>query len=295
MTSILHSSIRIMTPLLFAALGGLFTEMAGILNIGLEGLMVISAFISVTVAGVTGSLALGILAGMLSSAALSMVFAYAGIKLRANIFIAGIATNLLASSLTALLSVYFFGHGGVYRFGSFPALFALPRPQWTGAAGEVLLGHSGLVYLSWLCVGISSLLIYKTPLGLRIRGTGYNARSMMTIGLSPDRYRFLAVLFCGLFCGLAGASLSLSLQAHVPNVTAGRGWIALVIVYLGYRRPAGIVLAALLFGLAETLSNYSQGLLNVPAEIVLALPYLISLLALVGYAVWSRIRNRIFF
>ena len=291
MTAILHSSIRIMTPFLFAAIGGLFSEAAGILNIGLEGLMLISAFFCVTAAGFSGSLWVGIAAGVSAAMALAMIFAYASIRLKANIFIAGIATNLVAAALSALLASHIFGHRGVFRFSNFPTLPLVAKPSWIGWPGDILLGHNVLVYLSWLTAAACAIVLYKTPLGLRIRGTGLDSRTMVTLGLRPNRYRFAGVLVSGFTCGLAGCFLSLSLAAYVPNLTAGRGWIALVIIYLGFRKPLGIVIASLLFGVAESLSNYSQGFLSLPPEIIMAFPYIISIVALVGYSAWGYYRR----
>jgi len=285
--SILHNTLRIMTPLLLASLGGLFTELAGVLNIGLEGLMLTACFFSFFVAGTTGSALLGIVAGTLSSVLLAAVFGYTCLKLRSNLFITGIATNLLASALTGVLATRFFGHGGAFRFPEFPSLSQVPRPAWSGPVGDILLGHSWFVYLSWVAVLASAVVLYRIPFGLRLRAVGHDYRTVRTLGLNPLRYRFAAILISGLTCGLAGSYLSLSLEAFVPNITAGRGWIALVIIYLGFRRPFGIIAASLLFGLAEAFSNFSQGFLALPSHIILSFPYLISILALLLYSIWE--------
>jgi simple sugar transport system permease protein len=291
-TSILHNSLRIMTPLLLAALGGLFTEMAGVLNIGLEGLMLISAFFSFYVAGTTGSILPGIIAGVLSSILLAFAFGYTSMKLRANLFITGIATNLLALAVTGLLATQFFGHGGVFRFPDFPSLPLLGSPTWSGGVGKVLLGHSWFVYLGLAAVGASAVVLYRIPFGLRLRAVGQDYRTVRSLGLDPSLYRFAAILISGLACGLAGSYLSLGLEAFVPNITAGRGWIALVIIYLGFRRPLGVLVASLLFGLADAFSNFSQGILSLPSQIILSFPYIISILALLLYSIWDFRRNR---
>jgi simple sugar transport system permease protein len=292
LVSMLHNSLRIMTPLLLAALGGLFTEMAGVLNIGLEGLMLISAFFSFYVAGTTGSILLGIAAGALSSVLLAAAFGYTCLKLRANLFITGIATNLLALALTGLLAAQLLGHGGVFRFADFPSLSIVPQPGWLGPVGDILLGHSWFVYLGWAAVGMSAVVLYRIPFGLRLRAVGHDYRTVRSLGLQPLRYTLSAILISGLACGLAGSYLSLGLEAFVPNITAGRGWIALVIIYLGFRRPSGVLGASLLFGLAEAFSNFSQGFLALPSQIILSFPYVISILALLLYSIWEFRRSQ---
>jgi simple sugar transport system permease protein len=283
-----------MTPLLLAAVGGLFTEKAGMLNIGLEGLMLVGSFFSVLAAGSSGSLALGILAGVSSSMLLALLFGLSCLKLKANLFIAGIATNLMGAGLTSLLASFFFGHKGVHRFPVFPELLKISPPVWSGVLGEILLGHSGLVYAGWAAVIIAYIILNKTVLGLRLKGTGFDNRTVKSLGLNPDFYRLLAFLISGFCCGLAGTFLSFNLEAFVPNGTAGRGWIALVIIYLGCRKPGGILLAAILFALAESLSNHLQGVLSIPNRLILALPYIISILALIIYSVWGHYRKRLY-
>ena len=289
--SILHNSLFIMTPFVFAALGGLFTEAAGMLNIGLEGLMLMGSFFAALAAGSSGSIAVGTAAAVAASLALALLFAAICLKLKANLFIAGIATNLAAAGLTSLLSGVLFGHKGVHRFAEFPALGRVTAPDWAGSVGSVLLNHSAFVYAAWFAVIVCSLVLYQTPFGLQLRATGYDNRTVRSLGMEPDRYRLIAFLVSGLGCGLAGAFLSLHLEAFVPNGTAGRGWIALVIIYLGNRRPGGILLAALLFALAESTSNHLQGVLALPNQLILAIPFVISFVALVGYSLWGHYRK----
>jgi ABC-type uncharacterized transport system permease subunit len=290
---LLHNAIGIMTPFLLAATGGLFTELAGMLNIALEGLMLIGAFFSVVFAGLTGRLAIGVLLGITSAVLAAALFAAISLNLKANVFISGLATNLLASGLTVVLAFQLFGNKGVVRFQiaklpslNFPALARVP------VLGDLLIGHNVLVYFSWLIVVLAALLIYRTPFGLRIRGTGLGAATIASLGLKPRRYQMAGILISGFTCGLAGAMLTLRLSAFVPNITSGRGWIALVAIYLGNRTPWGIVIASFIFGLAESLSNYAQGAINIPADFILAFPYLITVLAMIGYSIWRHYRAK---
>jgi simple sugar transport system permease protein len=291
--ALVHNTVGIMTPFLLAATGGLFTELAGMLNIALEGLMLIGAFFSVVFAGLTGSLAAGVALGILSAMAAALLFGLISLNLKANIFIAGLATNLLASGLTIVLAFQMFKNKGVVRFelGKLPVL-AIPALERIPLAGDLLFGHNVLVYLSWLIVLASALVIYRTPFGLRLRGTGLNAATIASLGLRPRAYQLAGILISGFTCGLAGAVLTLNLAAFVPNITSGRGWIALVAIYLGNKTPWGIVVASFVFGLAEAFSNYAQGAIKVPADFILAFPYGITVLAMILYSIWRHYKAR---
>lgn len=286
---LVYNSVGIMTPFLLAATGGLFTELAGILNIALEGLILIGAFFSVIFTALTNSLFYGIFLGILASMVVAFIFGIISLYLRANIFITGLATNLFASGITIVLAFHFFGTKGVINFKNIPKLpkFSYPLFQKIPFIGEILVGHNILVYLSWLIVFISIILIYKTPYGFRLRGTGINPEAISSLGLNPKKYQLSAILISGFTCGLAGAFLTLNLGAFVPNISSGRGWIALVAIYLGNRKPLGIVIAAFIFGFAESISNYMQGAMDVPADFVLALPYLVTVLAMIFYSIWK--------
>jgi simple sugar transport system permease protein len=292
--SLVHNAVGIMTPFLLAATGGLYTELAGMLNIALEGLMLVGAFFAVVFAGLTGSLALGVALGIASSMLAALLFGLVTLKLKANVFIAGLATNLLASGLTVVLAFQLFKNKGVVRFelGSLPVL-SVPALQGVPLLGGLLLGHNLLVYVSWAIVLASVVVIYRTPFGLRLRGTGLNAPTMSSLGLRPQAYQLAGILISGFTCGLAGAWMTLNLAAFVPNITSGRGWIALVAIYLGNKTPVGIVVASFVFGLSEAFSNYAQGALKVPADFILAFPYFITVLAMILYSIWTHYRARV--
>jgi len=287
---IVCSAVDIMTPLLLAATGGLFTELAGMLNIALEGLMLTAAFAAVVAASACQSLLAGLAVGILSSLALALLFGAVTLRLKANLFITGLAVNLLASGLTAVLSLRIFGSKGVILLEASSRLPALRLPglEPLPLVGELLSGHNPFVYLSWVLLALSALILYQTPLGLRLRGAGKDPQTLVSLGLKPERYQLLAILFSGLSCGIAGSLLSLRLGAFVPNITAGRGWIALVAIYLGNRTPLGLLVAAFLFALAEAAANYAQGVLGVPTNFILAFPYLVTVLAMILYSVLRR-------
>ena len=291
---LVHNAVGIMTPFLLAAIGGLFTELAGMLNIALEGLILTGAFFSIVFASATGSLFAGILLGILCAMMLSLLFAAITLFLRANIFITGLATNLFASGFTVVLAFQLFKTKGVIQFPDIPRLPVLQVPaviQRIPVVGDVLFGHNLIVYATWAIALVSAIVIYRTPFGLRLRGTGLNPQTMASLGLNPRRYQLAGILVSGFTCGLAGAFLTLQMAAFVPEISSGRGWIALVAIYLGNKTPGGIVIASFVFGLAESFSNYAQGAIKIPVDFILALPYAITVAAMIVYSVWKHSRE----
>ena len=300
-------ALGIMTPLLLAALGGLFTELAGMLNIALEGLITIGAFAAAAAihgavamgigggatVGMAGGAALGLAAGAVAGAVVALGYGLGSQRLKANDFVAGLATNLLATGLVVALAGRLLGNKGTV---SLP-IPGLPRPFRSGILGslpffgEVLFRQDILTYLSWAAVALTWLVIAKTPFGLRLRAAGSNPRALVALGHRPERYRLAAVVISGLACGLAGASLTVGLAAYVPDVSSGRGWIALVAIYLGGRKAGGVLAACFVFAFADSLSNWAQGFLTVPSDFILAMPYVITLAALVAGAAWRNARG----
>lgn len=291
----LHSVVVIMTPLLLAATGGLFTELSGMLNIALEGLLLTGAFAAVAAAHYTGSLALGLLTAILASLLLAALLGWATLTLRSNVFITGLAANLFAAGITVVLSHHLFGTRGVVVPANIPPLprIDIPLIRNIPAAGDLLSGHSAPVYLSWALLALAALVLFKTPFGFRLRACAKHAPALISLGLKPDTYRLSAFLVSGFTCGLGGAFLSLNLGAFVPNMSAGKGWIALVVIFLGARKPPGILIAAFAFGLAESFSNYAQGILKIPADFILALPHVFTLLAVVGLSMYVKARTKV--
>jgi simple sugar transport system permease protein len=290
----LHSAVAIMTPLLFAATGGLFTELSGMMNIALEGLLLISAFSAVAAVFFTGSLSAGLAAAVLASLALSALIAFTTLCLRSNVFITGLAGNLMAAGLTAVLSQYFFNTRGVVALRDIrpPPHIDILLVKNIPVLGELLSGHSVFAYAGWLLLLAAWIVIYKTPFGYRLRACDKDSKALASLGMSPDRYRMAAFLICGFYCGIGGAFLAMNLGAFVPNMTAGKGWIALVVIFLGGRRPLGLLAAAFVFGLADAFSNYAQGIYNVPAGLILALPYLLTFFAMVFVSIWEKSGKR---
>ena len=273
------NALELMVPILIAALGGVLTERAGVLNIGLEGLILVGAFAAVAGANATGSLAAGLLAGAIAGAVLATVYSVACIEMRANIFVAGLATNLLAAGLVPYASALTFGTKGVVRLVAEPGF---PR----------VLGLPLMVVVAVALAIVTSVALFRTPFGMRLRATGGNPQALLARALNPDRYRRIAMVLSGALAGFAGAEVSLRLGVYLPNISAGRGWIALVAVFLGMRHPLGAVGAALVFALFESFAGAAQGFTEIPGTLLLGLPYLITLAAMVGYSAIGR-RSRI--
>jgi simple sugar transport system permease protein len=293
--SILRSTVTIMTPLLFACMGGLFTDLAGVLNIALEGLLLIGAFAALAAAQLSGSLAAGLAAAIFSSMLLSAVLAFVVLRLRSNVFIAGLAVNLFAAGGTVVLSQRIFGTRGVLELQSIHGLGSIKVPVIDSIPliGRLLSGYSIYIYTSWVLLVLAWVVLYKTPFGFRLRSCGQHVQALQSLGLKPFTYRFIAFLVSGLSCGIGGAFLSLNLEAFVPNISAGKGWIALVVIYLGARKPQGLFIAAFIFGFTDAFSNYAQGILNVPADFILAIPYVFTLIVMVLVSVYTTRKTKV--
>lgn len=292
---VLHSAVAIMTPLLLAAMGGLFTELSGMLNIALEGLMLMGAFASIVFTHFTGNMVVGIALGVLASMLLAAILGTVTLHLKSNVFITALAANLFASGLTVVLSFKLFGNKGVVVFDGIASLPRLDIPVLAKIPvfGDIFIGHNIFVYMSWVLLALCAWVLYRTPFGFRLRATGIHEQAMVSLGMRPSRYRFIAFLVSGFTCALGGAMLTLNLGAFVPNITSGKGWIALVVIFLGQKKPLGLLFAALVFGFADAFSNYAQGAWNVPADFILAIPYVFTLVAMVLFSIYTSRKNRV--
>ncbi|WP_170353496.1 ABC transporter permease [Ruegeria lacuscaerulensis] len=298
LVQVLDSTIRLATPLLLACLAGLYSERAGIFDIGLEGKMLMSAFFSAAVAAVTGSVWLGLLAGIGASLILSALHGVASITFRGNQLISGVAINFLASGMTVLVAQSWFQQGGrtPSLFGggrfepiNFPFADAISGVPIVGPIySELLSGHSILVYVAFLMVPLTWWILYRTRFGLRLRAVGENPAAVDTAGVSVVGLRFAAVAICGVLCGIAGAYLATALQAgFVKEMTAGRGFIALAALIFAKWRPWHAMGACLLFGLLQAVAlrfqNIDLGGVVIPVQVMDALPYILTVVILAGF------------
>ena len=273
------NAFSLTVPILLAAVGGTLTERAGMLNIGLEGLILTGAFGAVAITNATGSILLGLLGGAASGLLLSLLYSVVCLELRANIFVAGLAINLLAAGIIPFLSELLFATRGVVRLAT---TARLPR----------IAGVSGMLPVAVLIAIAAGVALYRTPWGIRLRAAGGTIDSLVARGLSSNRYRRTAALLSGVLAGLAGAEIALRLGVYLPNISAGRGWIALVAIFLGLRNPIGVIGAAFIFAFFEAFAGAAQGFTEISGTLLLGLPYLVTVVAMVVYSALGR-RTRI--
>ncbi len=294
------STLRLATPFLFACLAGLFSERAGIFDIGLEGKMLAGAFSAATVAAITGSAWLGLFTGVGISVLLSILHGLASITLRGNQLISGVAINFLASGLTALIGQSLFELGGrtpqLKGSGRFTEI-TLPLAETLGGIpvlGPVyeglVSGHNVIVYMALAAVPITWWTLFRTRFGLRLRAVGENPGAVDTAGISVTGQRYMAVIICGVLCGMAGAYLSLGTSAagFVREMSAGKGFIALAALIFAKWKPLNALAACLLFGFLEAVATKYQnvdvfGLFTVPVQFMQALPYILTVVILAGF------------
>jgi general nucleoside transport system permease protein len=296
---LLDSTLRLATPLLLACLAGLFSERSGIFDIGLEGKMLAAAMASAAVAFLTGSVWVGLLAGIGASLIFALIHGIASITFRGNQLISGVALNFLASGITVLIAQALFGQGGrtpplegAARFNpvTLPFAEALREvPIFGPLYYEVISGHSLLVYAALALVPLSWWVLNRTRFGLRLRAVGENPAAVDTAGVSVVGLRFAAVAITGVLCGLAGAYMATALQAGFGReMTAGRGYIALAALIFAKWRPVAALWACLLFGFFQALAlrpDVVQAVVQVkiPVPFLDALPYILTVVVLAGF------------
>jgi simple sugar transport system permease protein len=309
---IADSALRLATPLLFACLAGLFSERAGIFDIGLEGKILASAFLSAAVAFATGSVWFGLLSGVFASICFSAVHGVASITFRGNQLISGVALNFLASGITVLAAQAWFSQGGrtppltgTDRFLPIDLPFALGKSD-AEAAGvplrilieqanpiqqvysEFISGHTILVYVALLMVPISWFVLFRTRFGLRLRAVGENPAAVDTAGVSVIKLRYASMAIAGTLCGLSGVYLATGLGAgFIKEMSAGRGYIALAALIFAKWKPVPALGATFLFGLLEAIANRYQNIdlggVVIPVQFMQALPYILTVVILAGF------------
>jgi len=297
---ILASTVRLAVPLICACLAGLWSERAGIVDIGLEGKMLGAAFAAAVVAISTGSAMLGLFAGILVSILLSLVHGYAAIAQRGNQIVSGVAINMLAVGLTAVLGHAWYREGGrtppvaqSQRFLPIDLPFADQVgaiPVLGGIYKQLLSGHNLLVWLAFLAVPLTWWVLQKTRFGLRLRACGENPAAADSAGVPVARMRYAGVLIAGALCGIAGATIATAQSAGFDrDMTAGRGFIALAALILAHWKPWPVLLTCLLFGLLDAVAIRLQGVpvpglgMPFPVQAVQALPYILTVILLAGF------------
>ncbi|HVD10514.1 MAG TPA: ABC transporter permease [Gaiellaceae bacterium] len=283
---VLASMLRFATPLAFAAMGGIFSERSGVVNIGLEGMMLTGAFFGIWGSVWSGSWVVGLLTAMVAGGLLALIHAVFCIHLRADQIVSGFAVNFLALGLTGFLysSIYPGGiHENVSRVPNVNLGFLGDVPG-IGSFLEGVFGHLNLlVWLMFATVILAYIVLFKTPIGLRIRSVGEHPKAADTVGISVYGIRYAAVVTSGILAALGGAFLSIGfVGSFAENMTSGRGYIALAAVIFGKWRPGWAFAATLLFGFGFAISIPLQREANISENLISTVPYLLTLVALVG-------------
>ncbi len=285
-TGFLFSVLRVATPIIFPALGVAISTLSGSTNIALEGIMLISAFTGVIVSAFTQSLWLALIAGIASGVVIALILGYFSLQLKADIVLAAIALNLFASGLTVFLLFVFTGDKGMssslqsllFPDINIPFLAKIP------ILGAILNKQNILVYLAFLAVILYYIIIFHTPLGLKIRAVGQNPEAASSVGINVTKIKIYALILSGVFGALGGLYLSMGYVSWFGrDMTAGRGFIAIAASSIGANMPLGTLLGSLLFGIVYALANFLAPL-NVPSEIIQVIPYLVTVLVLTIYS-----------
>lgn len=287
------STVRAATPLILAALGGIFSERSGVVNIALEGIMLIGAFFAMLISYLGQQLGLpplvsalaGAVGAMIFGFLISMIHAVVSIRYRADQVVSGVAINILALGLTGFLLQQIFNTSG--NSPSVPSLPAAPIPLLSSipVLGPIFFNQPPIVYAAILAVPIAAFVLFRTALGLRLRAVGEHPKAADTVGINVFQLRYLGVAVSGVLAGLGGAYLSLGqLNIFTENMTNGRGFIALAAVIFGKWNPWGALGACLLFGFADAIQISLQNAgVNIPSDFLLMLPYVLTLVALAGF------------
>jgi general nucleoside transport system permease protein len=296
--SLAGSTVRLAAPLILAALAGIYAERSGVVDIGLEGKLLFAAFAGAAASSLSGSPALGLLAAIAAAVLLSLLHGLATITAGGDQIVSGMALNLIAAGAAPSLAAAWFGEGGATpplpssaRFGpiALPVAQALNGAPVLGRVWAVIVsGQSLPVYLAWLAVPVTALVLFRTRFGLRLRAVGESPQAVAAAGLSVVRLRYLALVVNGGLCGIAGASLSMAEgNGFLRDMSAGRGYLALAALIFGKWRPGPVLLACLLFAFADAVQARLQGEtvlgLAIPVELIQALPYLVTVLVMAGF------------
>lgn len=291
-TTFAFSILRITTPILFAALAAVVADRAGVTNIGLEGIMMISALTGVIFSAWTQSATIGLLFAILLGVLVALMIGFFALKLKTDIILAGIAVNMLGGGGTIFFMYLASGDRGysanlaskVMPTINIPIIKDIP------IIGDILSGHNLLTYLAFFCVFLVWVLLYKTPLGLKIRAVGESAHAADSVGVSVNKISYIALAISGALAGIGGAFMSMGyMSSFNTNMTAGRGFIALAAEAMGRGEPIGTMLSSLLFGFADALANNMQSF-GLPAELVKMTPYVFTIVGLSIYA--ARANNK---
>ncbi|MDO5690624.1 MAG: ABC transporter permease [Tissierellia bacterium] len=293
---IIYDAIQGSAPILLCVLGGIFAYKANVLNIALEGMMLIGAFFACLITFMTGNYMLALAIAVLASIIFSVIFSYFGITLKGNVIIIGLAINLLASALTAFfLKIMEKSELVAANYVVADHRIAIPGIGDIPILGSILSNHTLLTWFSYILIAIMAIFMYKTSLGLHIRVVGENEDAAISLGLKTSKLKYIAIIVGGITCGLAGTSLAMDELGGIftPGMTTGRGFIAIAAIYCGQGSPQASALYAILFGLARSLALNLGIYAGSSSRIFNALPYFaICLILMISSIVKHRHSNK---
>ena len=282
---LITSGVRLSTPLILAALGGMFSERAGVVNIALDGIMIFGAFAAASVAYETGNPWLGLMAAVIVGGMIAHVHGVASIRYQADQIVSGTAINILAIGVPAMLANALYGSTSITPNIklTIPNL-EIPLISQIPIVGMLVGKYSFLIYFAFLMVPFSWFILYKTSFGLRLRSVGENPEAADTAGVNVYLMRFYGVWLSGILAGLGGAYLSIAHgSAYVRNISAGRGFIALAALIFGRYNPKLTLVACLMFGIADAFQIRVQGVIEIPVQFIQIFPYILTMVVLAGW------------
>ncbi len=287
MSELMLSTVRMATPILIVALAELYSERAGQVNIGLDGIMVFGSLIGFLVSYMTGSPYLGILAGAVGGILINMVYAFCTIHLGAEQIVYGMAINIFAPALASFIYKIYFGISSSLVQATLMASVPIPFLSDIPILGRVFFNHTPIVYFAYLLVPLTFVFFNKTKAGLNYKAVGEYPKAAESLGINVIRQKYLACIICGAIAGVGGAYLTTCyISTYSDGVVSGRGFIALSAVIFGRWMPAGVLVAALLFGFADALQLRLQIMnSNVPYQLLAMIPYLCTLFALAFFGI----------
>lgn len=292
-TQFFYSILRISTPILFAAMGALITSRAGVINIGLEGIMLFAALSGVIFSAYTGSAWLGFLGAVATGVLIAVLMSYVALILKSHITLTGIAINMFASGCTVFILYLVANDKGISSSLASKVMPSVKLPVIDNipVVGEIFSGHNILTYLAFAAVAFTYILLNKTVIGLRIRAVGENEQAALSVGAKPVKYQFIAMLISGVLAGMGGAYMSMGYVSWFSrDMIAGRGFIALAAQQLGQGTTIGTMTATLVFGMADSLANNLQAM-QMPSEFVQSIPYAATILGLVVFSIMKQRRE----
>ncbi|GJM40342.1 MAG: ABC transporter permease [Ardenticatenaceae bacterium] len=282
--ALLSSGLRLATPIILAALGGAFCARAGVLNLALEGKMLLGAFVAIVATYYLGSTLIGILVAILFGGLLGYMFAFFYLKYQVNLIILALAINLLIAEITVYIMRIMFGNVGSWSDPSIQRLpdFEIPLLNQIPIIGDILSGYNFIVYFSWVVCVIGYIVLFHTKFGRHIRAVGENKEAAETLGINVRRVQVSAMVIAGMLCALGGSFLSVGhLSLFTRNMSNGLGWVAVTANIFGFQHPLGVLLTGYFFGLAEAFAVRIQNVTNLPPNLIQLLPQFATLAALI--------------